>query len=58
MKKFLKRLWQCKYLLFTFAIFLRQDNAIDMIILAVFIAYFGLEITIQDLFEKYFGERK
>ena len=58
MKEFLKRLWQCKYLLFALAIFLRQDNAIDQIIPAVLIAFFGLEITMRDLFEKYFGGRK
>jgi len=58
MKKFLKRMWQCKYMLFAFAIFLHQDNEIDRIIPAVFVAAFGVDIGMRDLFEKYFGERK
>ena len=57
MKKLLKRLWQCKYLLFAFVIFVCEDNAIDRIIPAVFVAAFGIEIVIKDLFEEYFENK-
>jgi hypothetical protein len=57
MKNFLKRLWQCKYLLIAFAVFLYQNNKIDQIFIAIFIIGFALQITMQDLFEKYLGKQ-
>lgn len=34
------------------------DKDADKIIMAIFFTFFGLEVILKDLFEKYFGERK
>ena len=34
------------------------DKDADKIIMTIFFTFFGLEVILKDLFEKYFGERK
>ena len=56
--KFLKRLWEMKFYLFALYLFIVADDNVDKIIMAIFVTFFGLEVILKDLFEKYFGGRK
>lgn len=56
MRLLLKRLWEMKFcLIFLFGLIIVDKDA-DKIIMAIFFTFFGLELTLKDLFKKYFGE--
>ena len=58
MKLSLKRLWEMKFcLIFLFGLIV-ADKDVDKIIMAIFFTFSGLEVILNDLFKKYFGERK
>tara|TARA_R110002126_G_scaffold46379_4_gene130592 strand:+ start:3728 stop:3904 length:177 start_codon:yes stop_codon:yes gene_type:complete len=58
MKLLLKRLWEMKFCFFALYLFIVADDNVDKIIMAIFITFFGLDFTLKDLFEKYFGKEK
>ena len=58
MKLLLKRLWEMKFCLIVIFLFGLADKDVDKIIMAIFFTFFGLEVILKDLFEKYFGGRK
>ena len=58
MKLLLKRLREMKFCLMSLFGLIIADKDADKIIMAIFFTFFGLEVILKDLFEKYFGERK
>ena len=58
MKLLLKRLRKMKFCLMSLFGLIIADKDADKIIMAIFFTFFGLEVILKDLFEKYFGERK
>ena len=58
MKLLLKRLWEMRFCLIFYFGFIVADKDVDKIIMAIAITFFGLQVILNDLFEKYFGDRK
>jgi hypothetical protein len=52
MKEFLKRVWQCKYVILSFCLFLSATDDLNKIMCAIFIGIFGLKMQIEDLLEE------
>ncbi|MEY3415568.1 MAG: hypothetical protein RI930_223 [Pseudomonadota bacterium] len=58
MKILFMAIWKFKWVFIFFGMFLWSDDNYDKTICAMFTGFSALEIKIESLFIKYFGERK